>query len=62
MLVRHHVVLIFRVDGLEVGRDVDVVFGEAVLAEVFEEASVPRSVEVDICVGGVFILHGEGLT
>jgi hypothetical protein len=36
MLIGHYIVLIFRVDGLVVRRNVDLIIGELVFAEVFE--------------------------
>lgn len=57
MLVGDDVVLILRVDGLVLGRDVDLIIGEAVLAEVLEEVGVALVVEVDIRDGGVFVLQ-----
>lgn len=59
VLVRHHVVLVLRVDGLVLGLDEDVVAREAVAAEVLEEVRVARAVEVDVGVGGVFVLGGR---
>lgn len=58
MLIGHYIVLIFRVDGLIVRRNVDLIIGELVFAEVFEEVRVPRSVEVNVGIGGVFGLDG----
>lgn len=54
MLVWHYIVLVFGVDGLIVGWDVDFVVWELVFAEVFEEVGVAGTVEVDVGVGGVF--------
>lgn len=56
VLVRHHVVLVLGVDGLQVRRDVDVVGGELVLAEIFKQVRVARGVHVHVGEGGVFVL------
>lgn len=58
VLVRHDVVLVLGVDGLMVRRDVDVVRGQAVLAEGFEEVGVAGAVEVEGGEVGVFVLEG----
>jgi hypothetical protein len=50
MLVRHYVVLIFGIQWLIVRRDVDLVIGQLVFAEVLEEISVPRPVEMHVSV------------
>lgn len=47
VLVGDDVVLVLRVDGLVLGRDVDVVVREAVAAEVLEEVGVALVAEVD---------------
>jgi hypothetical protein len=57
MLIRHYIVLIFRIDGLVVWRDVYLVVWEFVFAKVFEEVRVPGPVEVDVGVGRVFGLE-----
>jgi hypothetical protein len=54
VLIRNYIVFIFWVDRLVVRRHVNVVVGQLVLAEVFEEISVPGPVEVDVGVGGIF--------
>lgn len=56
MLVGYDVILVFRIDGLEMWWDVDLVGGQLVLAEVFEEIRVAGSVHVHVGVRGVFIL------
>lgn len=56
MLVRNNIVFFLRVDGLQVGRDVDVVLRESVLAEVLEQVGVMRVVEVDVGETAVFVL------
>lgn len=61
VLVGHDVVLVLRVDGLVVRRDVDVVGREAVPAEGLEEVGVPGPVEVEGGEVGVFVLWGGGL-
>jgi hypothetical protein len=58
MLIGHYIVLIFRIDGLVVRRNVDLIIGELVFAEVFEEVRVPGSVEVNVGIGRVFGLDG----
>jgi hypothetical protein len=58
MLIGHYIVLIFRIDGLVVRRNVDLIIGELVFAKVFEEVGVPGSVEVNVGIGGVFGLEG----
>jgi len=53
MLIRYYIIFILRVDRLVVRRNIDLVIGEFVLAEVFEEVGVAGTVEVDVSVGGV---------
>lgn len=60
MLVGHHVVLVLRVDGLVLGLHEYLVAGQLVAAEVLEEVGVAGAVEVDVGVGGVFVLVGRG--
>jgi hypothetical protein len=48
MLVRHYVVLIFRIQGLVVRWDVDLIIRQLVLAKVLEEISIPRPVEMHV--------------
>lgn len=54
MLVRHYVVFVFGIERLVLRRHVDLVVGQFVLAEVFEEIGVAGAREVDVGVGGVF--------
>jgi hypothetical protein len=65
MLIWYYIVLIFRVDGLVVRRNVDLIIRELVFAEVFEEVRVPGSVEVNVGIGGVFgldvVSEGRGV-
>jgi hypothetical protein len=58
MLIRHYIVLVFRIERLVVRRDVDLVIWQLVFAEVLEEVCVPGSVEVHVSVVGVFGLYG----
>lgn len=61
-MVWNYIILVLGVDGLVVRRDVDLIVGEFVLAEVLEEVCVSRPVEVNVCVIGVFrlgVLAGE---
>jgi hypothetical protein len=60
VLIGHYVVLVFRVDGLQVRRHVDVVGGQLVLAKVLEQVGVARLLHVDVGEGGVFVLLGGG--
>lgn len=48
MLVGDHVVLVLRVNRLMLGWDVNLVRGEFVLAEIFEEIGVAGAVEVNV--------------
>ncbi len=54
MLIGDYIVLVLGIEGLVVGRDVDLVVGELVAAEVFEEVGVEGAGEVDVGVGGIF--------
>lgn len=56
VLVGHHVILVLRVDGLMLRRDIDFVVREAVFAEVLEQVGIARSVHVHIGEGAVFVL------
>jgi hypothetical protein len=47
MLIRHDIVFVFRVNGLVDGRNVDLVIGELVLAEILEEVCVAGAVHVN---------------
>jgi hypothetical protein len=47
-LIGYHIVLVFGIDGLVVRWHVDLVIGELVFAEVFEEVRVAGSVEVNV--------------
>jgi hypothetical protein len=57
MLIRHYIILILRVDGLQVRRDVDVICGELVFAEVLEQVGVAGGLHVDVGVCCVFVLQ-----
>ena len=57
MLVRYHIVFIFRVDRLMLGRDVYFVVGEAIAAEVLEEVGVAGAVHVHLGESRVFVLR-----
>jgi hypothetical protein len=54
MLIGDYIIFVFRVDGLVMGWDVDLIVGKFVFTEVFEEVGVSRAREVDVGVGGVF--------
>ena len=58
MLVGDHVVLILGVDGLVVGGNVDVVVGELVATEVFEQVGDAAGREVDVGADRIFGLGG----
>lgn len=62
MLIRHHIIFIFRIRRLVLRRDVDEFFREVGGAvEFFEEVGVPGGGEVDVGVGGIFgLLHWGG--
>jgi hypothetical protein len=46
MLVWHHVIFVFRVDGLVVRRDIDLVVRQLIFAEIFEKICISSTVEV----------------
>lgn len=48
MLIWHYVILIFGIQWLIMRRDIDLVIRQLVFAEVLEEISVPRPVEVHV--------------
>lgn len=48
MLIGNNIILIFWIQWLIVGRDIDVVVGELVAAEVLEEVGVAGGREVDV--------------
>jgi len=48
VLVGDHVVLIFRVNGLVLRGNVDVVVGKLVAAEVLEDVRIAAGAEVDV--------------
>lgn len=54
MLVWYYIVLVFGVQWLVVRRDVDLIVGEFVFTEVFEEICVSRPVEVHVSEVRVF--------
>jgi hypothetical protein len=54
VLIRHYIVLILRIDRLVMRRHVDLIVGQFVFAEVFEEIRVAGPVEVDVRVGRIF--------
>lgn len=54
---RGTIVFVFGIDGLVVWRDVHVVVGELVAAEVFEEVGDATAGEVDVGSAGVFGLE-----
>lgn len=56
MLVWDYVVFVFGVDRLVLGRDVDFVVGQLVLAEVLEEVRVAGAVHVHVGEARVFVL------
>jgi hypothetical protein len=58
VLIRHHIVFIFRIQWLVMGRNVNLIVGELVFAEILKEVSGPGGVEVDVRVRGVFGLCG----
>jgi hypothetical protein len=54
VLIRYHVILVFWVDGPVLRRDVNLVVGELVLAEVLEEIRVAGAMHVHIVEARVF--------
>jgi hypothetical protein len=54
MLIWHYIVLIFRVEGLIVGWNVNFVVWKLIFAEVFEEICVSWAVEVYVGMVGIF--------
>jgi hypothetical protein len=54
VLVGDNIVFIFRVQRLVLGGHEDLIIRKLVLAEIFEEIGIPRTVEVYIRVVGVF--------
>lgn len=60
VLVGHHVILVLRVDGLVLRRDVDVVRGEPVFAKVVKEVGIAGAMHVDVGEAGVFVLDRGG--
>jgi hypothetical protein len=57
VLVGDNIVFIFWIQRLVLGRHKDLVIWQLVLAEILEEVSIPRAVEVYIRVVGVFRLQ-----
>lgn len=56
MLIRDNVILVFWVDGPVLRRDVNLVVGELVLAEVLEDVRVAGAMHVHIVEARVFVL------
>lgn len=56
VLVGDDIVFVLRVDGLQVGRDVDIVGGELVLAEILKKVGVARVLHVNVGIDCVFVL------
>jgi len=46
MLIRNHIILIFRIDGLILGSYIDLVVGKFVFTEILEEICISRTCEV----------------
>jgi hypothetical protein len=57
MLVGDHIVFVFGIDGLVLGRNKDVFWGNARPAEILEKVGDARLREMNVCAGGVAGLH-----
>jgi len=57
MLVWNHIILIFWIDGLILGGNVDLIIWELVSAEIIKEICISRTVEVDVGAVRVFRLE-----